>query len=80
MEESSLTARQMSLLRFDDKVGHPDLDDMCLALLQMRPVDLIDKAPGSAKHLDMESLIIRMQYLEAALSEDVLVSIENSIG
>ncbi len=79
MEKSSLTPRQMSLLRFDDKIGHPDLDDMCFALLRMRPLDLIDKTTGPSKNLDMESLMIRMQYLEAALSEDVLVSIENSV-
>ena len=76
METLNLTARQLALLRFDDQVGHPDLEGLCLSLVQHGPESLIGLRLTPAKNLDLDTLLLRLQFLEAALTEDVLFSIE----
>ncbi len=75
MNNSHCTRRQQALLRLDDHAGHPELLELCTTLARKSP-DAILSEHHRANPLDLDTCLMRVQYLEAALSEEILSDIE----
>ncbi len=75
MDSCHYTRRQQALLRLDDHAGHPELLELCTTLAQKSP-DAILSEPHQANPLNLDTCLMRVQYLEATLSEEILSDIE----